>query len=103
MAEKRYNFKEGIGGAAISVRVTPRSSKNEISEILEDGTIKIKLTAPPVDGKANEALIEFLAKVLNIKANQLDIVAGQTGRDKLITITGLRPEEVHKRIMALTN
>lgn len=103
MAEKRYNFKEGKGGAAISVRVTPRSSKNEISEILEDGTIKIKLTAPPVDGKANEALIDFLAKVLNIKANQLDIVAGQTGRDKLITITGLRPEEVHQKIMALTN
>ena len=92
--------KEVKGGAAISGRVTPRSSKNEIVEIMDDGTIKVKITAPPVDGKANQALLEFLGKALGIKANQLEVVAGQTGRDKLITITGLGPEEVQQKIVA---
>lgn len=100
MTDKTYSLKSGKGGAAISVRVNPRSPKNEISEILQDGTIKVRLTAPPVDGKANQALIEFIAKVLDVKTNQVDIVAGQTGKDKLITITGLNPEEVQQRILA---
>ena len=100
MYERKLQLKEGKGGAAISVRVTPRSSKNEITEVLDDGTIKVKITAPPVDGKANQVLLEFLGKVLGIKANQLEVVAGQTGRDKLITITGLRPEEVQQKIVA---
>ncbi len=99
MSERKLQLKEGRGGAAISVRVTPRSSKNEIADILDDGTIKVKITAAPVDGKANQALLEFLGKVLGIRASQLEVVAGQTGRDKLITITGLRPEEVHQKII----
>lgn len=100
MVERKLQLKEGKGGAAISVRVTPRSSKNEISEIMDNGTIKVKITAAPVDGKANQALLEFLGKVLGIRASQLEVVAGQTGRDKLITITGLRPEEVQQKIVA---
>jgi uncharacterized protein (TIGR00251 family) len=100
MTERSFHLHPGKGGAAISIRVTPRSPKNEISEILDDGTIKIRLTAPPVEGKANEALIEFVAKILDVKTHQVEIVAGQTGRDKLLTITGLKPEEVQRRIYA---
>jgi len=100
MTPKTFNMKSGSGGAAISVRVNPRSPKNEISGVLDDGTIKVRLTAAPVDGKANQALIEFIAKVLGVKTSQVDIVAGQTGKDKLITITGLNPEEVQQRILA---
>lgn len=99
MADRQFHLHPGKGGAAISVRVTPRCSKNEISDILDDGTIKVRLTAAPVDGKANQALIEFLAKALDVKTNQVEIVAGHTGKDKLITITGLKPEEVQKRIL----
>jgi len=100
MANKReFNLHSGKGGAAITVRVTPRSSRNEVSEILADGTVKIRLTAAPVDGKANENLIEFLAKVLDINKSSIEIVAGMTGREKLVTILGLSPEDVQTRIL----
>ena len=89
----------GKTGAAITVRVTPRMSKNEISEILNDGTVKIRLTAPPVDGKANQALIEFLASILDVKPANIEIVAGQTGRDKLLTVMGLSAEDVQVKIL----
>ncbi|MPM28509.1 hypothetical protein SDC9_75035 [bioreactor metagenome] len=100
MANKReFNLHSGKGGAAITVRVTPRSSRNEVSEILADGTVKIRLTAAPVDGKANENLIEYLAKVLDINKSSIEIVAGMTGREKLVTILGLSPEDVQTRIL----
>lgn len=100
MANKReFNLHSGKGGAAITVRVTPRSARNEVSEILADGTVKIRLTAAPVDGKANETLIEFLAKVLDVNKSNIEIVAGMTGREKLVTILGLGPEEVQTRIL----
>lgn len=100
MADKReFNLHSGKSGAAITVRVTPRSSRNEISEILEDGTVKVRLTAAPVEGKANESLVEFLAKVLDVSKSAVEIVAGMTGREKLVTILGLTPEEVQKRIL----
>lgn len=100
MANKReFNLHSGKGGAAITVRVTPRSSRNEVSEILADGTVKIRLTAAPVDGKANETLIEYLAKVLDVSKSNIEIVAGMTGREKLVTILGLSPEEVQNKIL----
>lgn len=100
MANKReFNLHSSKGGAAITVRVTPRSSRNEVSEILADGTVKIRLTAAPVDGKANETLIEYLAKVLDVSKSNIEIVAGMTGREKLVTILGLSPEEVQKKIL----
>ncbi|MEN6408501.1 MAG: DUF167 domain-containing protein [Anaerolineaceae bacterium] len=99
MAKSDNHMKSGGMGAAITVRITPRSSRNEISEIMPDGTIKIKLTAPPVDGAANESLIKFLAEVLDTAPSRIEIVAGQTGRDKLITIMGLDSATVHERIV----
>ena len=98
--DRRYKMHDGKRGAAIAVRITPRASKNEISEIMNDGTIKIRLTAPPVEGKANAALISFLADVLDVNSSKLDIVAGFTGKDKLVTVLDLTPEEVHGKIIA---
>jgi uncharacterized protein (TIGR00251 family) len=97
--QRKFHMHDGKLGAAITVRITPRSSKNEISEVLNDGTIKIRLTAPPLEGKANEMLIEFLADVLDVKKGQLDIVAGTTGREKIITITGLDAATVQARLL----
>ncbi len=98
--DRRFKMHDGKHGAAIAVRITPRASKNEIVEILNDGTIKIRLTAPPVEGKANAALLVFLAEVLDVNKSKLDIVAGLTGRDKLVTVIDLTPEEVHGKIIA---
>ncbi len=95
----RHKLSDGRGGAALAIRVTPRASRNEIVEILPDNTIKIRLTAPPVDGKANEALIEFLSKVLSVPKTRIDIVAGQTGRDKLVTIMDMDSSEAQELIL----
>lgn len=100
MSSRQFHLHNGKKGAALAIRVTPRSSRNEITEILEDGTVKIRLTSPPVEGKANEALVEFLADVLKIPRSRIDIVAGETGRDKLVSILDLDADMVHERIMS---
>jgi len=100
MAPRRYHLHDAKAGAALAVRVTPRASRNRITEVLGDGTVKIQLTAPPVDGEANAKLIEFLAEVLNVPKSHVEIVAGTTGRDKLVTVTGINTATVHERILA---
>lgn len=96
---RKFNLHNGQTGSAITVRVTTRASKNEIQEILDDGTIKIRITSAPVEGQANETLLKFLADLLDVKVSQLEIVAGQTGRDKLISVIGLDTETVQERIL----
>jgi uncharacterized protein (TIGR00251 family) len=96
---RKFRLHDGKNGAAIAVRVTPRSSKNEISEILNDGTVKIRLTAPPVEGQANQALVQFLAKILEVAPGRVEVVAGQSGRDKLVTVLDLDTATVQERIL----
>jgi uncharacterized protein (TIGR00251 family) len=100
MSSRQYHLHNGQKGSALAIRVTPRASRNEISEILSDGTVKIRLTAPPLDGKANQALIEFLADILNVPRTRIEIVAGMTGKDKLVSILDLDAETVHERILS---
>lgn len=69
----------------IKIKVIPRSSKNELIK-LEDRTYKLKLTAPPVDGEANEALLKFLCKEFAVSKSQIQIVKGATSRNKTIEI-----------------
>lgn len=97
--ERNFDLHDGKFGAAITVRITPRASKNEIAEILDDGTIKIRLTAATVENQANLALVEFLAGVLQIAPKQIEIVAGHSGKDKLVTILGLDSGSVHQHIL----
>lgn len=82
----------------IKIRVIPRSKSNEVSEIFDDGTIKIRITAPPVEGKANKELIRYLSKILKIKQSQIEIKAGHLGRDKLTRIYDIDPATIQKRI-----
>ncbi len=70
----------------ITVKVIPRSSKNEVVGHMPDGTFKIKLTAPPVDGEANEALIELLSKYFKKSKNLFAIQKGASKRTKIIEI-----------------
>lgn len=95
----QHNFHEGKFGAAIIVRVIPRSSRNEIAEILPDGTIKIRLTAIPEEKELNKALLNYLAKILGVSINQLEVVAGFNGSDKLVTIIGIDTDTVQKRVI----
>jgi uncharacterized protein (TIGR00251 family) len=93
-----FKFHDSKTGSAIHIRVQPRSSKNEISEILDDGTIKIRLTAPAHEGKANHALIKFLSDLMQVPSNAIEIVAGQKNKDKLVTITNIQSTEIEKII-----
>lgn len=100
MTPRKFRIHAGKRGAALAIRVTPRAKKNEISEILDDGTIKIRIAAPPVDGKANGTLIEFLAEILGVPSSEIEIVAGDTGRDKLVSVLNLDAETAGRRIAA---
>jgi uncharacterized protein (TIGR00251 family) len=100
MADRKFQMHDGQKGSALAVRVTPRASRNEVVEILEDGTVKVRIAAPPADDESNAALLEFLAEILGVPQNKLDIVAGSTGRDKLIAVVDMDMETVNSRIVA---
>jgi len=71
----------------LKVYLQPRSSRNEIVGPYRDG-IKVKVTAPPIEGKANEALIKFLAKEFKISASSVEIIKGHNSREKIVRIGG---------------
>ncbi|NOY99877.1 MAG: YggU family protein [Chloroflexi bacterium] len=98
MRSRKFHLHDGKKGAALAVRLTPKASRNTIVGVMDDGAVKIHLTAPPVDGKANEALIKFLSDVLGVAKSRIDIVAGATGRDKLISILDMDAKMVQQRI-----
>lgn len=79
----------------LSIRIQPRASKNEIVTMVSGG-LKIRLTAPPVDGAANEALVKFLADSLSIPKSHIEIVSGHTSRDKVVRISGINHAEVRR-------
>jgi uncharacterized protein len=91
----------GRKGAALALRVTPRASKNEIVGILSDGTVKVHLTASPHEGKANHALLKFLAKILDVPVSKITVVAGASGRDKLISVTGMDAAILYRKIVKM--
>jgi uncharacterized protein (TIGR00251 family) len=93
-----HSFRNGANGAALAIRVIPRSRRDEFVEIMDDGVIKIRLTAPPLEGRANQALIRLLSNVIGAPESAFSIVAGAKNRDKLITIEGLDAATVEKRI-----
>ena len=82
----------------LAVRVLPRSSRNSIE--WEQETLKVRLTAPPVDGAANQALIALLAERLDLPKRSISIVSGVTGRQKIVEIVGMAEEEVEKRLQS---
>jgi uncharacterized protein (TIGR00251 family) len=87
------NLREVAGGVELDVLVVPRSSRNQIAGE-HDGRLKVQLNAPPVDGEANAALIELMAKTFGIKKKDVEIVSGETGRRKRIRLKGTSTQEV---------
>jgi uncharacterized protein (TIGR00251 family) len=90
-------IKESPNGVLLPVRAVPRATKNEIQGVYGDA-LKVRLQAPPVEGKANAALIRFLSDALDISRSQISIASGETGRNKAVRITGLSKEELAHRI-----
>lgn len=99
MTQRSYKLHNGKKGAAIAVRVASRAAKNQIVGALQDGTLKINLAAAVDDGQANHELIEFLSNILGIPKDRIEVVAGDTGRDKLISVLDMDSETLHKKIV----
>jgi uncharacterized protein len=92
-------IREISGGVTFAVRIHPRAKKDAITGKLGD-TLKVSLTAPPVEGKANDACIEFFAKLLKVPRSSITIAAGQTSRNKVIRVAGLTAQQVRDRLSA---
>jgi len=90
-------IKESDQGVSFAVKVHPRAKKNAITGEVGDA-LKLSLTTPPVAGRANEAGIEFLAKLLKVPRSSVTIASGQCRRNKVIRVAGLSPEEVRRRL-----
>jgi uncharacterized protein (TIGR00251 family) len=103
MRTKKPHFHQGRVGSAIAVRLIPRAKRDEVSEIQADGTVKIRITAPPIEGKANKALIRFLAELLDIPEGKIQIIAGGGGRNKLVSIDDLGVDEVNEKLSQAIN
>lgn len=83
----------------VELKVIPGASRDEV--VGENGgVIRVKLRAPPVDGRANEALLEFLAERLGLRSSSLRLVTGATSRRKLVAIAGLSLAEVRQRLLS---
>lgn len=98
MMKKTIQLQPAGKGTALAIQVVTRANRTELAEVLEDGTLRIRLNAPPVDGKANRALIDFLAGILQVRESDIEIVAGEHSRKKIVSITGIEPELVEKII-----
>jgi uncharacterized protein (TIGR00251 family) len=86
-------------GVCLAVKVQPRASRNEIGEAV-GSELKIKVTAPPVDSAANEALVKFLAEKLNCARGRVHILRGHSSRHKQVLIEKIPPEEIVRRLSA---
>jgi uncharacterized protein (TIGR00251 family) len=88
-------------GAAFAVRVQPNAKKTAVVGVLGEGenaALKLALAAPPIDGRANEAAIEFLAEIFQVPRSHIQILKGETSRSKLIRISGKTAAELERRL-----
>lgn len=85
------------GGTTFRVRVQPKASSNQILGFRED-VLRLRVTAPPEDGKANVAVVRLLAQTLGISRSDLEIVRGHSSRNKFIHVTSLSAPEVRRRL-----
>lgn len=100
MTDRNHHFHDGRKGAAFAVRVTPRASRNQIMELQSDGTVRVHIAAAPVDDQANHELVKFMSEVLGVPKSRIDIVAGASGRDKIIAVMDMDAEMVQRRLLA---
>jgi uncharacterized protein (TIGR00251 family) len=89
---------EHEGSVTFRVRVQPRASRTELAGEYADA-IKMRLAAPPVDGKANEECRRFLAKLVGVPLSSVEILAGESSRDKVIRVYGIGAEQLRGALM----
>lgn len=85
------------GACVLALRVVPRASRDEVRGV-QGEALKIKLRAPPVEGKANQALVAFLSEALGVSANRLAILSGETSRAKRVRVAGVTEAQIRQRL-----
>ena len=90
---------ESPSGVTFAVKVHPRARKNAITGELGDA-LKLAVTAPPIDGRANDACIEFFANLLKVPRSSVTIASGQSSRQKIVRVVGLTADEIKRRLYA---
>ena len=90
-------LKESTSGVTFAIKVHPRARKNAITGTVGDA-LKLALTAPPVDGKANQAVIEFFSDLFAITRSSVTIASGETSRTKVIRVSGISADQVRQRL-----
>jgi len=100
-ADRKFEITDARGGAALNIRVVTQAEKTEIVGVQEDGVLKIRLMASPAgDPAANRELLEFLALRLGISTDSLEIVAGESGREKIVSFEGVTSEQLDTLLSA---
>jgi uncharacterized protein len=94
-------FTETPDGVTIPIRALPRARRTALDGVI-DGALRVRLAAPPVEGAANKAILQYLAEVLGVPKRDLDLVSGEQGRHKLVRVRGLSSDEVRQRLAAVS-
>lgn len=84
-------------GVRLRLKVIPNARRNQVVG-WRGGLLTVKLTAPPVEGKANRELVSFLAEVMGVPASDVEILSGETARSKSVSVLGVTPEQARERI-----
>ncbi|MHB9037458.1 MAG: DUF167 domain-containing protein [Armatimonadota bacterium] len=86
-----------MADALLKLHVTPRGSKNEITGWRDD-VLCVKITAPPVEGAANAAIVKFIADALKVRKSQVELVSGEKSREKSVKVIGLSESDLRSRL-----
>lgn len=96
---REFKITDAQHGAAFTVRVVTRASEMEVVGVQDDGSLKIRLTESPAEGRANTQLINFLAEILEVDPAQIGIVAGEDKPNKIISVEGVTPERIEQLLI----
>ncbi len=98
---RKFNLHEGKRGSAITIHVVHGAKEKKFSDVLEDGTLILEMDVKEVSGKANQAVIKYLASLLNVATDEIEIVAGKDGPDKLVSIINEDAASLNHKLLAL--
>jgi len=101
MKQNEITLHDGESGSALAIRIQPGAKENAVKKVLADGTIEIKLEDG--GGNLNHALLRYLALLLQISENRINIIAGQDKTEKLVSIIDLEPYQVQEIILDTVN
>jgi uncharacterized protein YggU (UPF0235/DUF167 family) len=95
---REFKITDAQHGAAFTVRVVTRADSVEIAGVQDDGSLRIRLTESPAEGRANAQLVDFLADILEVESSQIEIVAGADKPNKIISVENVTPAWIEQRL-----